>query len=327
MVAALQYKPGEALVVEDIPIPEPGPGEVLIKMSHSPINPSDLSMLRGTYAHLPSYPVIPGIEGSGIVVKAGKGILPRMRLNKKVACSSTPGLGGTWAEYMVTSAKRTIPLDRSIDMEQGSMLIVNPMTAVGIMKITDDGRHKAIVNNAAASSLGKMLINLCRRKNIPLINIVRRQKQAKELSDSGSEYVLNSAYDNFPEDLKKLSGDLGATLFLDAIGGDQTRILAEAAPHGSIIMLYAKLSEEDFSLDSRVILQGNKTINGFSLTNWSGKKKIWQVLRDIKLVKSMLNTELKSTINARFQLREINDAIDTYRNGMSKGKVLIILGK
>ena len=327
MLAALQYKPGENLILEDIPVPEPGPGEVLIRMAYSPVNPSDLSMLRGTYAHPPSYPFTPGIEGSGTVVKAGKGILPRMRLNKRVACSSSPGMGGAWAEYMVTSAMRTIPLDTNIDMEQGSMLIVNPMTAVGIMKIAHDGRHRAIVNNAAASSLGKMLISLCSRMNVPLINIVRRQEHVKELAASGSQYVLNSEHNNFSVDLKRLSEVVGATLFLDAIGGDQTRILADAAPNGSTIMLYAKLSEEDFCLDSRVILQANKTISGFSLAYWSGKKKIWQVLRDIRQVKSLLNNELRSTINGRFQLREINYAIETYRNGMSKGKVLIIPGK
>ena len=85
MAAVRQYQPGGALAMEQVEVPRPGPGEVLVKMGASPVNPSDLALIAGGYLER-SYPFTPGLEGSGTVVLAGKGIIPRIRLGKRVAC-------------------------------------------------------------------------------------------------------------------------------------------------------------------------------------------------------------------------------------------------
>ena len=109
MQSIRQYEPGAKLVIETIPIPQPGQGEVLVKMHASPVNPSDLTLLQGNYLAR-NYPFTPGLEGSGVVVKSGGGFLAGLRVGKKVACSPNPEGDGTWAEYMITSAMRTILL-------------------------------------------------------------------------------------------------------------------------------------------------------------------------------------------------------------------------
>ena len=114
---------------------------------------------------------------------------------------------------------RTVPLPSGISMEQGSMLLVNPMTAMAFIEMARAGRHRALVNNAAASSLGKMLIRLTQRYSIQLISIVRREEQVRELRDLGAAHVLNSTGESFEEDLKKLAHQLNASLFLDAVNG------------------------------------------------------------------------------------------------------------
>lgn len=323
MKVVRQHKKGVKLIVDEIEVPEVGKGQVLVKMAASPINPSDLSMLNGTFNVQPNYPYVPGIEGSGVVVAAGKGIIPALRKGKKVACSPIFDHDGTWAEYMLTDATRCVPIPKNVSLEQGSMMIVNPMTAMGFIDAVKNKNHKAFVNNAAGSALGRMVSGLAKMEGIPLINIVRRKEQAEELKSSGEQYVLCSSDLNFEIELKELSEELEATLFFDAVGGDYTRQLIEAAPFGSNIKLYANLSDENFCVNSRVILQNEKRVDGFSLGNFTASKSILQLLKISGKVGKLMTTTFKSVIRKEFALEDINDAIEFYKSDMSAGKILL----
>jgi len=134
MQAVFMLNPGGPLIVKEVPVPEPGPSEVLVKIASAPVNPSDIARNKNVQAEeLSSF--IPGLEGSGTVVAAGKGLLPRLWLGKRVACSATYGTSGTWAEYMITKAGNCFPLSSKVDDEQGSMSLVNPLTAIGFIEI------------------------------------------------------------------------------------------------------------------------------------------------------------------------------------------------
>ncbi len=323
MLAARQHEKNGILHVDTMDVPTPGPGEVLVRMEAAPINPSDLSMLQGTYNTKPNYPFVPGLEGCGVVVAAGSGLLPRMRLNQRVACSPMPGGHGTWAQYIVTKATRCIPLKKHVSQEQGATLLVNPMTALALMDVAKQGKHQAVVNNAAGSALGKMLIRMAQQFQIPLINVVRREEQVQELQQFGARYVLNSSLPNFDQTLKDLAHKLNATLFLDAVGGAATSSFIQASPKGSTILLYANLSEEPFQVEPRRILQENKTITGFSLGNYTAQKSIFQLLSLTGQVQKYVENELKTQVAANYSLAEINQALEQYKSHMSQGKVLI----
>lgn len=325
MKAVQQFEASGKLQVTELPMPRPNKGEVLVKMAASPMNPSDLSFLKGTYVQKPDYPVIPGIEGSGIVVASGGGPIANLRMGKRVTCSSTEGHGGTWAEYMVTSAMKVIPIKKIIDMEQGAMLIVNPMTALAFMHIANEGKHLAIVNNAAASVLGKMLIKLCCAKGLPLINIVRRAEQVEMLKAMGANYVLNSEVEDFELQLTKLTHQLKATLLFDAIGGTQTAKLIDASPYGSTVVIYSNLSEQPFTIEPRSLIQGNKSIKSFYLGGWASKRSILQTLKAARKVQALAGDELSSTIQKRFPIDQANEALNYYLNNMTGGKVMLVL--
>src|SRR5690242_2265279 len=102
----------ESITVGDMPVPRPGPGEVLVKIFASPVNPSDLTFIQGLYGFKKPLPAVPGFEGSGTVVEAGSGMLARYMKGKRVACAAAdPNTsGGMWAEYVVTPAKFCMPL-------------------------------------------------------------------------------------------------------------------------------------------------------------------------------------------------------------------------
>src|SRR5437773_4661988 len=91
--------PEEVLTVRDVPVPEPGPGQVRVRMLASPINPSDLLSVRGQYGRRPPLPATPGFEGVGVVDAAGGGLLSRWRLGRRVAVLN--GHGGNWQEHVV----------------------------------------------------------------------------------------------------------------------------------------------------------------------------------------------------------------------------------
>ncbi len=218
------------------------------------------------------------------------------------------------------------PLPGGISPEQGSMMLVNPMTAMAFIKLAKEGKHRAIVNNAAASSLGKMLIRLSLSQDIPLINIVRKEEQIAVLKELGAIHVLNSSAGAFEKELKELTNKLGATLFLDAVTGSQSSILLEAAPRGSTLLAYARLSGDPITADPGFLIKEEKAIVGFQLGNWLQSKGLLFKLRFVSSVKKQLGSELSSHINRSYPIESVEEAIDHYRKHMSEGKIVLKIG-
>ena len=315
---------GGPLFVRQIPVPRPGPGEVLIRMAASPINPSDLFFLAGNYAFQKPFPVVPGLEGSGTVVNAGKGLVPRMWMGKRVACAAAQTSDGTWAEYMVTSAMLCFPLPKNFSLEQGAMLIVNPMTAISFFDIAKSEKHRAIVSTASASALGRMIIRLGRQHGLPVINIVRRQEQVELLESLGAQYVLNSLDEGFPDQLRVLAHQLKATLLLDAVGGGLTQQLLDAAPFGGTVLVYSNLSGEPSIFNAETLIFGDKKIAGFFLANQAAKKSFIARLRVTQRVKKLAAETLQTAVQKRLPLSEVQEALHIYQSNMTAGKVLLV---
>ncbi len=326
MRAVRQHKPGGPLVVETIPVPRPGPGEVLVRMIASPVNPSDLATIRGDYlSH--NYPYSPGLEGSGEVVISGGGFLAGLRLGKIVACSPDPHGDGTWAEYMKTQATRTAPVPKNIQPEKGSMMLVNPMTAMAFIHLAKKGKHRAIVNNAASSALGKMLITLCNQHHIPLISIVRRKEHVNELIQLGALHVLNSQDKSYTDDLQRLAGEMHATLFLDAVAGQQTSVMLKAAPRGSTVLTYARLSGDPIRVDPGFLIKEEKRLAGFQIGNWLSHKNIFFKIRFTSRAGKLLSSHFSIKIRCTMPMEDIEEAVRHYSENMSAGKILILPGE
>jgi NADPH2:quinone reductase len=320
MQAVLLTGKESPLTVGSIPVPIPKPGQLLVRIAAAPINPSDLGFLRGSYGFQKPFPIVPGLEGSGTVVAAGPGLLPHLLLGRRVACSARSG--GTWAEYLVTSASTCFPLPRDLSFEQGSMMIVNPMTAFAFFEIARHDKHEAIVSNAAASALGRMILRLGQLYNIPVIHIVRRPEQVELLHIMGAQYVLNSSDQDFYAQLHKLSSQLKATLILDPVAGDQAQGLLDAAPDGSTLLIYGTLSGK--RIDPKPLSQNGKQVTSFFLPDWIAKRNILQVLLDMRRVGQLVTKELQTAIQKRFSLQGVEQAMALYQSNPTAGKVLLV---
>lgn len=325
MMKAVQLeKEGGPLVVKTVAVPKPKRGEVLVRMAAAPVNPSDLQRVRSIKDAVALQSFIPGIEGSGTVIASGGGLLPLLWSGKRVACSSFYPESGTWAEFMVTSASYCFPLPSGISDEQGSMLLVNPMTAVAFFDIILKGKHKAIVNSAAAGALGGMIRFLGKRYNVHVINVVRNEQQAQLLTADGAEYVLNNTGADFAGRLRSLTHELKATLALDPVSGHYTQELLEALPYGGKIILYGNLSGSDEGTALRPLLLDNKKIEGFYLVNWLKDNDNLRAILNLIKVRSMMKNNIKVTIQQRLPLESVQFGIDAYLNNMTGGKVLLI---
>jgi NADPH:quinone reductase len=314
------------LVSKEVMIPVPGPGEVLVKMSAAPVNPSDLAQIRNAHSEYDLATYIPGLEGSGKVVAAGKGVLPYLWTGKRVACSNTYHTSGTWAEYVVTKAARCFPLGSRISYEQGSMSLVNPLTALAFLEIAKRNKHRAIINNAAASALGRMVELLGNKNRIPVINIVRNKKQAEMLRQTGSEHVLDSSEPSFIEELGTTANYLKATLLFDSVCSRQLEDMVDVMPYGSTIVIYGNLSlEEQIMLKPRTLISKNIKISGYFLGNQAKENGMFRNMMDLRQVSALMSKDLKINIQGRYPLSEVQKAVDTYLGNMSAGKVLLVM--
>jgi len=316
----------ESISVVEAPIPRPGPGQVLVRVAASPINPSDQMFIRGLYGFKKPLPAIPGFEGSGTVLEAGSGMMGRFLKGRRVACATAaPDIaGGMWAEYLVTSAQLCVPLSRQVDMEQGATMLVNPLTAWALMEEARLGRHRAVVQTAAASALGRMLVRLGQRFSIPVINVVRRVEQAELLRKMGAEYVFNTGDADFDASLDDLCHRLGATIGFDAVAGEMSARVLRAQPRGSRLLVYGALSLEASQLDPASLIFEGKRVEGFWLTAWLRRKSMLSQLQVSRQVQRLLAGDLKTQIQARLPLEEAARGLEQYAANMTGGKILLM---
>ncbi len=231
------------LSLAEVPVPQPGPDEVLVRIEAAPLNPSDLGLLFGPAdmaaakasgtadrpvigARVPqaamksvagrigqAMPV--GNEGAGLVVAAGASPKAQALLGKTVAAVG----GAMYSQYRALPAADCLTLPPGATAAEGASSFVNPMTALGMVATMRREGHTALVHTAAASNLGQMLNRLCLKEKIALVNIVRQPAQVRLLRSQGAAHVCDSSSPDFLQELTEAMIATGATLGFDATGG------------------------------------------------------------------------------------------------------------
>jgi len=207
-------------------------------------------------------------------------------------------------------------------------MFVNPMTVMAFFDLYDktpnpSKKLRGVINTAAASALGRMIIKLGKQKGIPVISVVRREEQVTMLKSIGAEFVVNSSSPDFETELKTLAHVQNATILFDAVGGRMPQKILSAAPKGSKLFIYGRLTDEPCEiLPGEMIFTGNQ-IQGFWLTSILQERSMFQTVLTIRKVRSLIGNELGTHIQKHFSPENILEAIEVYKKNMSKGKVLI----
>jgi len=315
--------PAEVLQVREQPTPEPGPGQVRVRMLASPINPSDLLYVRGDYGRRPKLPTSAGFEGAGIVEVAGKGILGRLRQGRRVAVLN--GQGGNWQEQVLVPARQVVPVPPQLTDEQAATFFVNPASALimtrWILKVPPGAW---LMQTAAGSALGRMVIRLGKLYGFRTINIVRRREQAEELRKAGADATICTADESIETRVLAVTDGKGAPYGIDAGGGETGSAVARAlAPEGRMLV-YGTLSNQPLSIDPRVLMAGHKTIEGFWLSEWARRQRVLTMLRLFRQIKKLLGEGILDTeVGQMFPLHDVQSAVRAAATPGRQGKVLI----
>eukprot|EP00054_Salpingoeca_dolichothecata_P037955 m.12412 g.12412 ORF g.12412 m.12412 type:complete len:367 (+) comp8078_c0_seq2:2-1102(+) len=311
-----------SLKVEEMAIPDLKPGQVLVRVEAAPVNPSDVYHMRGVYQLNPTFPYSAGFEGSGTVIATGGGILGWLVLGKRV--SFAIGEGGSFSDYAVTKALQCVPLKDDTAWEQGASGVVNPMTVEAMLQISYN--HPAIIHTAAASALGKMLLNVCAHESKPLINIVRRDEQRDLLISLGAkpEHVLVSSHPDFSGRLTRLAARMHATIAFDAVGGELTGQLLNAMPPKAEVYVYGTLSNQNVSgVSPMELLKHDKSVRGLHLATWFKKQTIYSILKHTSRVSGMLNTHYRTEYVSQHGFDTLMKGVEKYVKTSTNGKILL----
>jgi len=292
------------LAVEEVPLPVPKSGEVLIKVVATPVNPSD-------YGEWTSEKTKPGKaigkEGSGVVVASGGGWTANGLVGKRVGFVNVGRGQGSYSEYVTVDAMRgAFVLPEEIATEDAASHFVNPYTAAGFIATVRE-RHfdpeagmfggtakPGMIHTAAASQLGQMLVKLCKKEGVNLINLVRREEQAETLRAIGAEHVLVTQGDTWQSELAALIESLGVQIAFDAVAGDMTGILLDSLPPKGTCFVYGRLSNQGASgIQPLDLIYRNKKLEGFFLTSWIMQGGMWAAFNRIRTATSLVHGGLR----------------------------------
>ena len=319
-------EPREALQVRDIPTPQPAAGEVRVRMKMVPINPSDMMTIRGMYGRLPTLPATPGFEGVGVIDAVGSGWLAKLRglrPGKRVAVLNARG--GNWQEQVVLPARQVVPVPDDLPDEQVAAFFVNPATALVLTQhVLHVTRGSWLLQTAAGSALGRMVIRLGRHLGFRTINIVRRKELAAELKQVGADEVLSSTEDNLVARVQDITRGELVPYALDAVGGPGMRdIIGCLAPRGRLLV-YGTLSGEPVPIDPRSLMVGQRAIEGFWLSEWVKQQGILRMLGLFRqIIKLMRAGVLTTPVAATFSIDQLAQALERVDQPARGGKILL----
>jgi NADPH2:quinone reductase len=327
-------EPTEVLAVADRPVPEPGNLEVRIRMLASPVNPSDLLYVRGHYSGVePRFPAPVGFEGVGIVDAVGPGA-NGVVVGQRVAAIN--GQGGNWAQYAVVPAGSLLPAPDGIPDEQVASFVVNPASAILMVRhVLAVPRGEWLLQSAAGSELGRMIIRLAKRDGIRTLNVVRRREAVAELKALGADAVIVSAEGPIDEQVHAIVGHEGVKYAIDPVVGQTGTEMFKALHEDGRMLVYGSLTGEPIRVgeDPRDILSGRRTLEVFWLGYWlprldesgfyaTGTPAGSQLAQDIEAL--MRDDVLVTAPGRTYSLDDIGIAVEEAESVGRHGKVLLV---
>jgi len=351
-VYAFTEDPGDVRI-EEVPMPEPGPGQVRVRMLMSPVNPSDLNFLRGTYHsaleriiwnqessgrgqsvsfdpdHDTQCPVPPyalGGEGVGVVDACGPGFLARRLRGKRVAIAGGPPCG-TWQEYVVVDAKRAVALPSSIPDEQAAMFFINPITAyVLIRDVLEVPRNGWVLITAAGSALGKSVVRMGRRDGFRTICVVRSGANTKELKALGADAVIETDHQDLIREVARITGGRGAGYALDCVGGQLAGQVVRCLGLDGRLVIYGTLANSPLQIPGRDLMMPVAHIEGFLLPTWMAQQSPLKLLGVLRAVKKLtLAGVFHTDVAETYPLDQVAAAVDAALKPGRTGKVMLKL--
>lgn len=314
--------PADVLRVEDVPQPEPGAHQALVRLRARPINPSDLLTVSGHYGALPPLPATPGLEGMGEVVAVGEGV-SHLRPGRRVI---PLGVQGTWQEYILAPGAQLIAVPDGVNDQTAAQFVVNPLTA-WIMCVEELALRPGewLLQTAAGSTLGRVVLQIARLRGFKTINVVRRRDQVEELKALGADEVICTDEEDIAERVREVAGKEGVTKAFDAVGGETGAAVMRSLGRGGVMIVYGRLSGEPMPIDGGRMIFTSSALRGFWLGEWlrSAAPERQQAVT-AELLRLMASHEIVPPVEAEYPLADVLSAVEHAGRPGRSGKVLLV---
>ena len=257
----------DVLQLEDHPLPQPGPCEVLLRVKAIGLNRAECVFRKGQYLDQPILPSGLGYEASGIVEAVGPEVDPALVGEIR---STVPAFHmsryGVYGEVAIVPAEALAQYPESLSFEEGTSIWMQYLTAWGAL--CHFGHLAAgdfVVIPAASSSVGLAAIEITRAEGATAIALTRTSEKRQALLDLGAHHVIATDEEDLVARIKEITAGKGARLTFDPVGGPTVEKLAEAAAESGILFQYGALSRDPTPLPLFNVLFKHLTIRGYTL--------------------------------------------------------------
>ena len=309
----------EVLKLEEVPDPQPGPGQVLIRVHAAGVNPVETYVRTGTYAFKPSLPYTPGADGAGVVLKVGPDVR-RLKEGDRVFFTATRT--GSYAELALCDASKVHLLPENISFEQGAAMGVPYGTAYRGLFIRGDGKPgETVLVHGASGGVGTASLQLARAAGMTVIGTAGTEDGMKLVLHEGAHHALNHSSNGYLDELKNLTGDRGVDLIIELLANKNlANDLSVLAKKGRVAVIGNRGTIE---INPRDAMAREADIRGVTLVNTSETE-----YREMyaALGAGLENGTLKPVVGTRIPLAEARRAHEEIMQPSgAHGKIVLVV--
>jgi len=255
----------EVLQLEEVPDPEPGPGQLVVRVYAVGVNPVDAYIRTGTYAFKPSLPYTPGSDAGGVVLKVGADV-KRVQPGDRVYV--TNALTGTYAEQTLCSALKVHRIPQNVSFEQGAAMGVPYATAYrGLFLRAEAKPGETVLVHGATGGVGTAALQLARAAGMTVIGTAGSEQGMELARQQGAQHVLNHTTQGYMDELKKLTDNQGVDVILEMLANKNlANDLQALAKKGRVAVIGNRGTIE---IDPRDAMAREADIRGVTLANTS----------------------------------------------------------
>jgi len=311
----------EILEIGELPTPEPGPGEVRVRLHSSGVNPSDVKSRRSRPLAAPR--IIPHSDGAGIIDKIGEGVSPD-RIGERVWTWNGQWQRpfGTAAAYIALPAAQAVALPASVDFAAGACLGIPALTAFQAVHLLGAIDGKTVLVIGAGSAVGHYATQIAtRRAGASVIGTVGSAEKAAHARGAGAVATIDYKREDVAATVREMTGGRGVDAVIDMDFASTAKLIGEGvlAPHGTVLS-YGSNSVEDVAIPYRKMLFDSLSLKLFIVYELNAEDR----RRAIDgITEMMVAGRLDHTIGAIYQLDRIVEAHEAVEGGKVLGNVVI----
>ena len=312
------------LQIEDLPLTQPGEGEVRLNVEAIGLNRAEVMFRQGRYLEDPELPSRLGYEASGIIDAVGPGV-GGIEIGDRVSTIPAFSMGqyGVYGESAIVPRHAVTPYPGNLSSAEGAAIWMQYLTVFGAL--IDIGQLKegdAVVITAASSSVGMAAIQVTKAAGAVAIATTRGADKKQFLLEAGADHVVVTNEEDLAETIMAVTLGRGANLIFDAVGGPLLEKLGDAAAPRGIIVEYGALSPAPTIFPLFSSLKKGLTVRGYTL--FETVRDAETLARGKQYVYDGLDSgRLKPVIDRTFTLDAIVDAHQYMESNQQRGKIVV----